>query len=29
MIDGKVVDTSTGEIEETENVVDFRAAKQA
>ncbi len=29
MIDGKVVDTSTGEIKETENVVDFRAAKQA
>lgn len=29
LIDGKVVDTSTGEIKETENVVDFRAAKQA
>ena len=29
MIDGKVVDTSPGEIKETENVVDFRAAKQA
>ncbi len=29
LIDGKTVDTSTGEIKETENVVDFRAAKQA
>lgn len=29
LIDGKVVDTSTGEIKKTENVVDFRAAKQA
>lgn len=29
MIDGEAVDTATGEIKETENVVDFRAAKQA
>ncbi len=29
MIDGEAVDTVTGEIKETENVVDFRAAKQA
>lgn len=29
LIDGRAVDTSTGEIKETENVVDFRAAKQA
>lgn len=28
LIDGKVVDTSTGEIK-TENVVDFRAAREA
>lgn len=29
VIDGKTVDPSTGEIRENENVVDFRAAKQA
>ena len=29
MIDGKEVDTSTGEIKEAENVIDFRATKQA
>lgn len=29
LIDGKTVDTSTGEIRETENVVDFRAAREA
>lgn len=29
MIDGSPVDPGTGEIIETENVVDFRAAKQA
>lgn len=29
VIGGESVDTATGEIRETENVVDFRAAKQA
>lgn len=29
LIDGRVVDTSTGEIKETENIVDFRAAREA
>lgn len=29
MIDGRPVDAGTGEIKEPENVVDFRAAKQA
>ena len=29
IIDGKEVDTSTGEIKEAENVVDFRATRQA
>lgn len=29
LIDGNTVDTSTGEIKETKNVVDFRSAREA